>query len=276
MYSYSPLRYPGGKSQLSRYILSIIKKNGLLGGVYVEPYAGGAGVAIFLLVHNHVSKIIINDIDYSIYSFWYAVKHHANELCTMIERTPVDIDNWMQQKAIQNERKNRTILEVGFSTFFLNRTNRSGIMKGGIIGGLKQDGSYKMDCRFNKENLIKRILKIAEYKDNIIISNEDAIKFLDEKEDLFNSKTLIYLDPPYYNKGQKLYVNYYNHDDHDQLKNFITTKNGNWIITYDDTEAINSLYANCNKVGISISYFAAEKRQGKEVMFYSPNLCVDI
>jgi DNA adenine methylase len=274
MQSYSPLRYPGGKSQISRLIATIIERNNLVGGSYAEPYAGGAGVALFLLLHGYMTDIFINDIDYSIYAFWYSVIKNTDELCKMINDTPVSLDNWAVQKGIQKGTKNHTLLEVGFSTFFLNRTNRSGILNGGIIGGHQQNGNYKIDCRYNKIDLINRIQQIADRGDAVHVSNLDAIKFLNNYEHLFGPRALIYLDPPYYNKGQKLYVNFYTHDNHVQLKEYISNMNGNWIVTYDDTEAISNLYSDCNKINLAINYFAAEKRKGAELLFYSPQLIV--
>jgi len=274
MFTYSPLRYPGGKAQLAKYMASIVEQNGLLNGTYAEPYAGGAGVAIYLLLHKYVNQIYINDIDYSIYAFWYSLKHNTDELCALIQDTEISIDNWLLQKEVQKNLNNYTLLQVGFSTFFLNRTNRSGILKGGVIGGVNQIGAYKLNCRFNKEGLIKRIRRIVEYKEYIHISNKDAIDFLEENYDIFDRNTLIYLDPPYYNKGQQLYTNFYTHDDHVQLQNYIANTNKKWIITYDNTEAINAIYSGANKIDLDINYSAAEKRIGSEILFYSPGLVI--
>ena len=144
MYTYSPLRYPGGKTQLSKFVKAILEENNLLGGTYVEPYAGGAGIAMYLLTNGYVANVFINDIDYSVYAFWNSVVNHAEELCKLILDTPVNLDTWKVQKEIYNNPQNHSVLEVGFATFFLNRTNRSGILKGGIIGGNDQKGKYKI------------------------------------------------------------------------------------------------------------------------------------
>ncbi len=272
MYSYSPLRYPGGKTQISKYIEDIIKHNGLSGGSYAEPYAGGAGVAIYLLLFGHVKDIYINDLDYSVYAFWYSLKHQPEQLCRRIWDTPVTIESWATQKEIQLHKADYAILDVGFSTFFLNRTNRSGILKGGIIGGKNQDGIYQLDCRYNKPKLIERIERIVAYNEHIHVSNLDAMEFLTENSQVFNSKTLVYLDPPYYQKGQQLYINYYTHDDHLRLKEYVSQLGGNWIITYDDAPEITEMYKGFQKAPISISYFAAVKRRGTEVMFHSHDL----
>lgn len=273
MYTYSPLRYPGGKNQLSRFIQGVIEDNGLSGGTYAEPYAGGAGIAMFLLVNGFVSNVFINDLDYSIYAFWYSVVNYTEELCALITNTPVNLETWYIQKKIHKNQQYHSILEVGFSTFFLNRTNRSGILKGGVIGGYEQAGDYKMDCRYNKEGLIERIDKIVRFGDRINVSNMDALDFLRTNDERFDDKTLVYLDPPYYGKGKQLYVNYYCHGDHVELVEYIRDEAPtNWIITYDNNESINTLYNGFNMQKLSIRYSAAKKRKGSELLFYSDNL----
>ena len=168
----SPLRYPGGKNKLAKFIASICKDNNL-NGHYVEPYAGGASVALFLLLNGYVSSITINDNDRSIYAFWYAAIKKTEELCRLIQITDVTIENWQKLKAIQRNKNKAKLLDLGFSTLFLNRTNVSGIIDGGVIGGQRQFGKYKIDCRFNKDEIIKKIRLIASHKHNIEISQLD-------------------------------------------------------------------------------------------------------
>ncbi|TOD09223.1 DNA adenine methylase, partial [Vibrio parahaemolyticus] len=167
---YSPLRYPGGKSKLTAYVVETLKLNELEGGTYVEPFAGGCAIAWYLLLEGHVENVWINDLDPAIHAFWYSVLNRTDDLCQLIENTDVTIEEWHIQKSIYaNDRTNS--LELGFATFFLNRTNRSGIIKAGVIGGLEQNGNYLLDCRFNKERLIEQIRAIAACRDNIILTN---------------------------------------------------------------------------------------------------------
>jgi len=187
-------------------------------GHYVEPYAGGASVALYLLLEGKVDRITINDYDRSIYAFWYSVLNRTKKLCDLIEKTDVNIENWLRMREIQKRKKDADILELGFSTLFLNRTNRSGILDAGVIGGLKQEGSYGMDCRFNKEEIIKRIRLIAKYKKRISLYNEDALELIKRVQvESNNSDTIFYFDPPYYLKGPRLYKNSYNNEDHDKV-----------------------------------------------------------
>lgn len=275
MHQYSPLRYPGGKSKLTKYIKKMIETNNLLDGIYVEPYAGGAGVAICLLMQEYVSSICINDINKSIYAFWHAVLHQTDDLCRLIYDTEVTVENWDIQKEVQKNADNYSMLELGFSTFFLNRSNRSGIIKGGIIGGRNQDGKWKIDARFNKKNLIDRIEKISLYGNRIKLYNLDAADFISSVIPSFPEKTFIYLDPPYFNKGQDLYENHYKPEDHSNVYEQVSTKlKHKWIITYDNVQEIKDLYGKYRQQEYSLSYSAANRYQGKEVMIYSDNIII--
>jgi len=271
---FSPLRYPGGKGKLYDYIKIIIKDNNLKGGYYVEPYAGGASLALKLLQNNLVSKILINDIDRSIYAFWYSVINQTEELCHLIEKTNINIDNWEKQKEIQNQKERYALLELGFSTFYLNRTNRSGIIKGGVIGGKKQDGTWKIDARYNKDNLVDRIKTIANLKDDIELYNMDACDFICMADKICPSNALFYLDPPYYIKGKELYVNHYNKEDHIEVEQCIEKiKNRYWMVSYDYTKPIIRLYDKYCKKSYSLNYSAASiRKKGREVIFFSHSL----
>lgn len=127
----SPLRYPGGKAKIASFVKMLIENTGNRHPVYMEPFAGGAGVAIELLLQDEVDEIVINDYDKAIYSFWRAVTKESDKLLDLIERTPVNIEVWRQQKEIYMNQNSRYSLELAFATFFLNRTNRSGILKAG-------------------------------------------------------------------------------------------------------------------------------------------------
>ena len=269
---YSPLRYPGGKGKIVPYIKRLIKKNSLVSGVYVEPYAGGAAVALSLLFEEYVDKIIINDIDPSIYAFWYSVLNNTDKLCELIEKTPLTITEWRKQKDIQKQ-KNCDLLTLGFSTFFLNRTNRSGILVAGPIGGLKQEGTWKMNARYNKPALIERIKRIALYKNRIEVYNKDAIDLVKSLKASLPSNTIFYFDPPYYVKGKELYLNYYEYKDHEALRNEINSiSNPKWVVTYDNVQPIRDLYKTYRKKNFLLNYSAGNHNKGEEVMIFSDNL----
>lgn len=269
---YSPLRYPGGKNKIANFVKDIIISNNLCDCSYMEPFAGGASVGLSLLFSELVSNIYINDIDKSIYSFWFSVLNRTEDLCRLITDTQVTLQEWNNQKMIQKNKDSVDLLTLGFSTFFLNRTNRSGIINGGIIGGKEQSGKWKIDVRFNKEELIRRIKKIALYSNRIHVCNLDAQDFISNTENLNNS--FIYFDPPYYQKGGVLYTNFFTHDKHLKLADYIHSLNTNWILTYDNAPEIVEMYKEDNKMKLYFNYTAAEKKQGAEIFVSSPDLLI--
>ncbi len=269
--SYSPLRYPGGKSKLTAYVLETMRLNGLEGAAYVEPFAGGGAIAWYLLLNNHAHRVYINDLDPAIHAFWYSVLYRSKELCELIRSTPVTMDEWYKQRDIYRE-KPSDFITLGFATFFLNRTNRSGIIKAGVIGGLEQNGSYKLDCRFNKERLIEQINAISNRRDDIRLTNLDATQFIEEYIPDIEGSAFINIDPPYYVKGKGLYQNFFEHDDHYRLYESIKRINHPWIVTYDDTPEICGIYAEYSPESFGLTYTAQTKCKGSEVIIHSSDL----
>lgn len=268
---YSPLRYPGGKGKILSFMIDLIKLNKLENIEYIEPYAGGAAVALGLLLNNKVSQIHINDSDKAIYAFWDSVLNYTDEFIQKIEETPITVEEWRIQKSIYNNIKQHSDLDIGFSAFFLNRCNRSGVLKGGIIGGYEQKGNWKIDARFNKQDLIKRIERIALYKDKIQLYNEDTADLLEKNKETFKN-CILYLDPPYYEKGYQLYKNHYKPSDHEKISKLVKELNCYWVVSYDNVDPIIALYDNIPKREFNISYSAGKNRSGKEIMFFSSNL----
>lgn len=270
----SPLRYPGGKLKVVDYVKRLFEVNNLMDGIYIEPYAGGASVALTLLFSEYANRIKINDIDRSIYAFWYSVLNETDDLCRLIHDTPVTLEKWEQQRKVQGHKRDAELLDLGFSTFFLNRTNRSGILSGGVIGGKNQNGNFKIDARYNKVDLIERIESIAEYKDRIELTSMDAVELIKRYKRTPAAKTFCYLDPPYYVKGRDLYLNYYNDDDHRAIANAIKKYKGKWIISYDAADFIKELYKEYKQKEFYLSYSAGNPSKGKEIMVYSNGLIV--
>jgi DNA adenine methylase len=279
MYSnklYSPLRYPGGKAPFAPFIASVMDVNGVAGGHYLEPYAGGAGVALELLFHGHASHIHINDADPAVYAFWTAVTKHPRALLRLLESTQITMDEWFRWRSVLRDESKANLVEKGFATLFMNRTNRSGILKAGVIGGKKQDGEYKLDARFRKDMIAARIQEIAKRAGDISVYCEDSLHLLSRCAEILPKKSLIYLDPPYYLKGKGLYRNYYEHDDHIAIANVIQKKKFKWpwVVSYDNTEEICSMYQWSRSFSYGLNYTAQRRYVGSEVMFFSENLIV--
>lgn len=265
----SPMRYPGGKHRLAGFIRLVIQNLNMIDCTYVEPFAGGAGAALSLLLDGTVSRIVINDYDKAIYSFWRAVKQEPASLIDLIYNTPVTIEEWYRQKKIYSS-STAYSLNLAFATLFLNRTNRSGILNAGPIGGYAQDGEWKLDVRFNKEVLISKIETIAKERDRIIVYNKDIISLLHNYVPSLGNNLFFYFDPPYYNKGQKLYKNFFTPQDHRRIRDVITNEIVSpWIITYDAVSQIAEMYSDHDIRHFDLTYSAANKGTASELMIFS-------
>lgn len=270
----TPLRYPGGKGKFSHFVKQVFEANDLLDGHYVEPYAGGAGVALELLFHEYASYIHINDYDPAVFSFWKAAVDYTDDLCKLIHDTPVTMSNWHRQRSVLADLENHSLLEIALATFFLNRTNRSGILKAGVIGGKEQSGKWKLDVRYNKEDLTRRIDLIGRFKNRINVYNLDAVDLVNNVVPSLPDRTLVYLDPPYYVKGSGLYRNFYEHDDHVKIEEALRNLNKPWIVSYDNVNEIKNIYDKYRKDEYFLSYTAQEKKKGSEVMIYGPSIVI--
>jgi DNA adenine methylase len=264
---YSPLRYPGGKGKLSDWFLNLMRANKISGGTYIEAYAGGAGIALFLLLKENVRQIIINDYDPAVYKFWYQVLNNTDEFTSWISTVNVTMDEWYKQhEIITSNYKRENSFKVAKAFFFLNRTNRSGVVKGGVIGGKDQKGNYKIDARFNKEELIERIQRIAKFKNRIKLTNKDAKEFLGTYSNYDDPKSLIYLDPPYYKRGGELYMNAYTDDEHKDISREIIRLKTPWVLTYDNHPRIKELYKKIKKYYLPVRYSAQARRLENELL----------
>jgi len=272
---FTPLRYPGGKTSLFQFFDEVIKLNEWSDVQYIEPYAGGAGAALSLLLLEKVNSIVINDLDPAIFAFWKAIIENTDEFLEKIERTAVTVDEWHKQKEVYKNKNREDLFDLGFATFFINRTNRSGVMNAGPIGGLNQRSSYKIDARYNKENLIARIKLISLYKDRIKIFNEDGIKIINKYARGENN--FFYIDPPYYTQGRGLYMNFFDNKQHQDLARILTRhRDKRWILTYDIEPAILELYSEFNnqRTTFPLRYSANGSSTARELMIFSD--CINL
>ncbi len=274
---YSPLRYPGGKTKLAPFIKALFKENpSIMGCHYIEPYAGGAGVALSLLLEGYASKITINDFDLSIYAFWHSIVNDSEAFCEKIKKIPITVATWKKQKKIQNTESQKTkadadLFALGFSTFYLNRTNVSGVIKGGLIGGYHQSGEYKIDARFNKPALIEKIRAIAEHKKKITVTNDDAFDIIGTAP----KDSFVYFDPPYVEKANGLYMNFYTTKDHENIaEKIIENAVGfHWLLSYDSNDLIKELYKSYEDRRLSWGLnYGSSNRKGTEDIFLHEDL----
>lgn len=268
--TYTPIRYPGGKTKLYPEIKAILKSNDLLGHPYAELFAGGAGLAIKLLLKGDVSSIVINDYDCAVYCMWDAIVNHSEELCEFIDSVALDIETWKTMRDMYQNRDDIDDFELGKAAFFLNRTNVSGILSGGVIGGLNQTGSYKMNARFNRETLKKKIADIGARRGDIEVTRLDAEDFIDDRMD--DSELFAYLDPPYVQKGPGLYRSAFDEAKHRSLARKVGNAKSKWVVTYDADKLVDDIYGDYERGDLEISYTANVKAVGKEKIILGPEL----
>lgn len=275
-YLFTPLRYPGGKTSLFEFFDAVIKEHSWQSITYIEPYAGGAGAAISLLLLEKVRRIVINDYDKAIYAFWKAVTERNSEFLELIDKTPITVAEWENQKQIYKKNDLTDYLALGFATFFLNRTNRSGILNAGPIGGKAQSGNWKINARYNKERLKEKIRLIGLYSSRITVLNMDGAKIIKRYANTENA--FFYIDPPYFVKGADLYLNAFKYADHKKLSDMIHKyPNSKWVLSYDNEQSILDLYPDFNHRIFDLKYSAHQNsRLGSELMIFSDALDMKI
>lgn len=264
----SPLRYPGGKAALAGLFADLICSLGIQNATYVEPYAGGAGAGIALLRRNLIGGLVINDFDPAVHSFWVSATTQTQSLVELIKSTPLTVEEWLHQREIYRTSDGRDPLTLGFAFFYLNRTNRSGVLKGGVIGGLDQTGPYKIDARFNRDALIERIEAIGTLSDRIVVSDLDGRSVIETYSR--DSSTLMYIDPPYVSAGERLYLNAFDAADHAALARVVEQiESAHWIMTYDICALIERLYAGQRVFRYELNYSARHPGRTGELMIAS-------
>ncbi|WP_205952174.1 DNA adenine methylase [Pantoea stewartii] len=264
----SPFRYPGGKAKLSRFIALFILTNNLRGCTLIEPFCGGAGGTLPLLVSGLINKLVLNDLNPGVYGFWHSIKENPDELIKLVNNEPVNIESWNHWRKIYFSKDEHSELEKGFSAFFLNRTNRSGILHAGPIGGRSQVGDYLIDCRFTRATLVKRIAKIADIADKLIVTRSDACEVVTNA----TPECFIYADPPYVKEGRNIYNDFcFNDQNHLEFSCSLKRSNSHWLLSYDDHPLIHDLYSNAGINIIELSYAINKARLGKELLIASIN-----
>ncbi len=269
----SPLRYPGGKGLLYSRLRQIIRDNGLTSSTYVEPYAGGAGAALGLLVSGQVSRIVINDLDPAVSAFWRAVVDYPQEFSRLVSTVELTVEEWEKQREAYVSSPRDDCLTLGFATFYLNRTNRSGVLNGGPIGGKDQTGNYKIDARFNRGTLVERIRLIALHAERIVVTSDDGRDVIGQYGG--DASAFIYADPPYFEKAGSLYMNAFKAADHLQLAECLNqVDEAHWVLTYDNVPQVANLYADRRRRLFSLNYSAHRVTKAQEIMVFSDSLTI--
>jgi DNA adenine methylase len=269
----SPLRYPGGKSGLYARLRDVIRRNGLAGCTYVEPYAGGVGAGLGLLVTGQVSRIVINDLDPAIYSFWKLLSTDPDLLRSRIRSAKVDPREWAKQREIYLNADGGASdnSDLGYATFYLNRTSRSGVLNAGPIGGHDQSGPYKIDARFNRDDLSERVRILSLYSQSMSVSCTDGKDII--KKHAGRRNTFVYADPPYFLKSRGLYMNSFLPADHAELAMVLNARaDRSWLLTYDNVPTVAELYPDRRRHEFGLYYSAHRARRAKEIVVLADSL----
>lgn len=267
----SPLRYPGGKSKLAGFFADVIAEAGLHGATYVEPFAGGAGAGLALLHHGIVDRVVINDLDPAVFAFWSSVRNEPADFVRRINTVPLTLEEWAHQKLIYKTADARDPFALGFAFFYLNRTNRSGVLNAGVIGGKSQSGTYRIDARFNRDELARKVQDIGNVADQIELTFDDGRKCVQQWAPQQN--TFLYVDPPYVEAGGSLYLNAFDDRDHALLARSLTENNAHrWLLTYDDAPLVRSLYASMDPFDFELHYSAHKVGRARELLVASDPL----
>ncbi|MFZ1362391.1 MAG: DNA adenine methylase [Candidatus Nanopelagicales bacterium] len=272
---HSPLRYPGGKASLAGLFADLIGDMGLSKATYVEPYAGGVGAGLALLNEGLINKLVINDIDPAVYAFWNSVTSENGAFVRKVRRAELTISEWRRQREIYRKADISDPLKLGFAFFYLNRTNRSGILNGGVIGGLEQKGNYLIDARFNKETLIERLERIGKASNRIEVTFLDGRSVVEKYGD--DKSAFFYVDPPYVKAGSRLYLNSFDGRDHLALSELLNDSlNMNWLLTYDDSPFIEKIYRENFQCRLHLNYSARHPGKAQELLVASPTVAAAI
>jgi len=268
---HTPLRYPGGKTKLAGFFADVIAESGLDDVTYVEPFAGGAGAGLSLLVGGLVDRVVINDLDVAVNSFWNSVVNDNEAFARRVETVPLDLDEWAAQKAVYRAADDRDPLALGFAFFYLNRTNRSGVLHAGVIGGKAQAGTYRIDARFNRVELARRIRELGTLADQIDVLFTDGRKCVQRYAS--DPHAFLYVDPPYVEAGGSLYLNSFGEHEHTVLAESMNANAaGTWLLTYDDTRLVRDLYAERGVFDFELHYSAHRVGKARELLIVSDDL----
>ncbi|WP_051058751.1 DNA adenine methylase [Paenibacillus shenyangensis] len=253
----SPFRYPGGKSKIAQHLAAAMRPQQL--DTLVSVYAGGASVELAMLQAGLVKQLIMNDIDFGIFSLFYLIKEHPDDLIQRIRtQLPSHDDFFRYRDLIKTDYAGADLLDAAWAALIVNRLAYSGIYSANPLGG--RSGSQKrLLARYNPDDLCQRILQIHAMSHRMTLSHQNALPFIEEQA--WHPNSTLFLDPPYYEKGSALYRHFYTEQDHRDVSWLLQTfyeqmPGADIVITYDDHPFIRELYYHATEIELKRSFSA--------------------
>jgi DNA adenine methylase len=271
--TYTPIRYPGGKSKIYPVVDRILEATGLVGATWAEPFCGGAGLAMRLLLKGRVSRVLINDLDPAVFSMWVAIVERPAELCAFLRSTRPTVPEWERQHDYLVSHAEPS-LELACAALYCNRTSRSGILRAGPIGGREQTGSYGIDARYGVDGLCDKIAAISARSDDIFVSNMDAADFSAELLEGADEPVMAYFDPPYVEQGPTLYERSLDVSGHADLARNLSRLEVPWMLTYDCLGSVDDAYRGYARYDLALGYSATTTRRTEEILVTGPKVRV--
>lgn len=258
----SLIRYPGSKAKLVESILAAMPEEYVLPMFtsdnlhYVEPFFGSGAVGFEVMKRlHHRARVTIADMDIGLFCLWLSVWKHADELKERIRKYRPSVESFYELKQLDGEFTDT--VDTGFRKLALHRISVSGfgVMAGGPIGGRKQEGAYTVGCRWKPAKMllaVERYQKLLGKFKRLEILHSCVFKTLagiDGDEPAF-----IYLDPPYYEKGNQLYKHGFSEEQHAELASVLIKSRHLWAVSYDDHPAIRRLYHELHVRKLEVTY----------------------
>ena len=264
----NPLRYPGSKASFASSVGAFVTACGYTGFEIVEPFAGSASVSIDLVSSGVCSKAILIERDPLLYAFWSAVFFDTRRLCNRINKLSIDLGTWHDLRPLLaiNSPDEYELIDLAVAGLFFNRTNFSGVLHAGPIGGQQQKSVYKVNCRFNKDDLIARIRAIAKLQNRVEVIFSDALGFLETQKEAVNQNRFYYVDPPYFVQGEKLYRYSFELSQHKQLAKVLSELKAPWLLSYDRHPVIEMLYERYASSGFKFKYSSKIRKVEREFL----------
>ncbi|MEC4682059.1 MAG: DNA adenine methylase [Nitrospirota bacterium] len=234
----SPFRYPGGKTWLIPEIRKWLGQGKNKPHLFIDIFAGGGIVGLTVAAEQLSDHTFLVEIDPDVSAVWKTVlSDDAHWLVEKIITCPMSLP--FIAEVLSSSPKNTT--ERAFQTILRNRTSHGGILAPGA-GLLKYGENGKgILSRWYPVTLAKRIEEIWKMRERISFFQADAFDIM--KQYSGRDDTTFFIDPPYTapgkSAGRRLYV--YNEIDHEALFDAASGFQGDFMMTYDDTEAVKKM-----------------------------------